>query len=203
MKKILLVVGAIITVLMVTACPEPEPELSNEKVITAFSFTADANDQLESDIEGTIDGTDISLTVPSGTDVKALVATVTTTGASVSIGETEQTSSTTPNDFTSDITYTVTAEDGTTEEYTVTVTDEPNTAKAITAFSLPADDNTALESDVEGTIDGTDITLTVPYGTVMTSLVATFTTTGDTVTIGETEQTSGTTATDFTSPVTY
>ena len=77
---------------------------SPEKAITAFSFLAPAatgviNESLHA----------IALTVPLGTDVSALVATFTTTGASVKVGSMPQVSGTTANDFTSPVTYTVTA----------------------------------------------------------------------------------------------
>ena len=52
----------------------------------------------------------------------ALVATFTTTGASVKVVSIVQISGTTPNDFTSPVDYTVTAADGYKQDYTVTVT---------------------------------------------------------------------------------
>ena len=64
----------------------------------------------------------MALTVPFGTDVTQLVATFTTTGASVKVGSTVQVSGTTANDFTSPVTYTVTAADASTQAYVVTVT---------------------------------------------------------------------------------
>ncbi|NTV02784.1 MAG: hypothetical protein HGB04_08395 [Chlorobiaceae bacterium] len=87
------------------------------KAITAFGFTNPA-------VTGTVNATShtIALTVPSGTDVTALTGTFTTTGASVKVGSTTQASGTTANDFTGPVTYTVTAEDGTIQDYTVTVT---------------------------------------------------------------------------------
>jgi hypothetical protein len=61
--------------------------------------------------------------MPYGTDVTALVATFTTTGAGVpKVGLTDQLSGTTANDFTSPVAYTITAADSTTATYTVTVT---------------------------------------------------------------------------------
>jgi len=84
------------------------------KNITAFSFTSPA-------ATGAISGTDISVTVPTGTDVTALVATFTHTGASVAVEGVAQTTAVTANDFTDPVVYTVTASDATTNEYTVTV----------------------------------------------------------------------------------
>jgi len=92
---------------------------SSAKAITAFSFHS-----LNPAVLGAIDqdAHTISLTVPSGTDVKHLVATFTTTGASVKVGSTTQTSGSTVNDFTNPVTYTVTAGDSSTQDYVVTVT---------------------------------------------------------------------------------
>ncbi|MEI7672118.1 MAG: hypothetical protein WCK00_08405 [Deltaproteobacteria bacterium] len=54
----------------------------------------------------------ISVTLPYGTNITALVATFTHTGTSVTVGAAVQTSDTTPNDFTSPVAYTVAGEDG-------------------------------------------------------------------------------------------
>jgi enhancing lycopene biosynthesis protein 2 len=162
---------------------------SSAKAITAFSLGG---------VVGTINeaGKTIAVTMPSGTSVTALVATFTTTGASVEVGSTIQVSGTTANDFTSPVTYTVIAADVTTQDYTVTVTLAASSAKAITAFSL---------GGVVGTINeaAKTIAVTMPSGTSVTALVATFTTTGASVKVGSTIQVSGTTANDFTSPVVY
>jgi uncharacterized delta-60 repeat protein len=71
-----------------------------------------------------------------------------------------------------------------------------SSAKAITVFSL---------NDVFGTINetGKTIAVTMPFGTDVKSMVATFTTTGVSVKVDSTTQISGTTANDFTSPVVY
>jgi hypothetical protein len=94
---------------------------NDAKTITAFSFTDDTNTVLSSDVTATISDISISATVPLGTDVTALIATFTTTGASVSVSDTTQVSATTANDFSSAVIYTVTAADGSTQDYTVSV----------------------------------------------------------------------------------
>jgi formylglycine-generating enzyme required for sulfatase activity len=180
-----------------------EPSASSAKEITAYSFTAAANPALDSTVTGTITGTEISLTVPYGTNVSSLIASFTTTGQSVTVDGNSQFSGTTANDFTDPVTYTVTAADGSTNEYTVTVTVAPNDAKEITAFSFTAAANPALDSTVTGTITGTDISVTVLGGTDVGSLVADFTSTGESVTVNGNPQVSGTTPNDFTDPVTY
>ncbi|OHE63215.1 MAG: hypothetical protein A2Y36_13300 [Treponema sp. GWA1_62_8] len=82
--------------------------------LSAFSFASPA-------AAGVISGTNVSISVPTGTALTTLVATFTTPCASVEVGSTIQTSGTTPNDFTNPVTYTVTAWDGTTQDYVVTV----------------------------------------------------------------------------------
>ena len=163
--------------------------LSSEKALIAFGIVTPA-------ATGVITGTNITITVPFGTSVTALVATFTKTGKSVSVGGAAQTSGTTVNDFTSPVVYIVTAEDNTTQKYLVTVTVAPSTAKDITSFSFNSPAATA-------TITGTNIDITVPYATSVSVLVASFATSGASVKIGLTEQISGVTTNDYTSPIVY
>jgi uncharacterized repeat protein (TIGR02543 family) len=163
------------------------------KALTAFSFSSPSVTAVINESAKTV-----ALTVPFGTDVTALVATFTSTGASVKVGTTMQTSGTTPNNFTSPVTYTVVASDGSTQAYVVTVTIASNTAKALTAFSFTSPAVTAAINETAKTV-----ALTVPFGTDVTALIATFASTGASVKVGTTMQTSGTTPNNFTSPVTY
>lgn len=71
--------------------------------------------------------------------------------------------------------------------------------KNITAFSFPQ--GTGVIVDTNSTT-GT-IAVTVPFGTPVTALIATFTTTGSSVAVGGTTQISGTTPNNFTGPVHY
>jgi DNA-binding beta-propeller fold protein YncE len=93
---------------------------SSNKAITTFSFSSVG-------AIGAIDesATSIDVTVPFGTNVSSLAATFTTTGLVVTVGAAVQTSGTTVNDFTAPVVYTVTAEDGSSVQYTVTVTQMP------------------------------------------------------------------------------
>jgi spore coat protein CotH len=165
------------------------PALSSAKAITVFSLNG---------VDGTINETEktIAVTMLSGTDVNALIATFTTTGVSVKVGSTVQISGITTNNFTSSVTYTVTAADASTQDYIVTVKVAPPSAKAITAFSL---------NGVVGTIHETEKTIAVTMfsGTDVKALIATFTTTGASVKVGSTVQISGITTNNFTSSVTY
>lgn len=167
---------------------------SSNKDIAAFSFTQSSNSSLPADTTGSISGNDISVVLPYGVSRTSLIATFSTTGATVKIGGITQTCSVTTNNFTNPVTYSVTAEDGSTKNYTVTVTNAANTAKDLTAFSVLG---------VSGTISGTSISVTVPNGTDLSAMVATFSTTGQTVKVGSTVQISGNTVNNFTVPVTY
>jgi hypothetical protein len=71
-----------------------------------------------------------------------------------------------------------------------------SSSKAITAYSLSGNQGTINES-------AKIIAVTVPKGTSLTALAATFTSTGSSVNIGTTAQVSGTTPNDFTSTVVY
>lgn len=97
------------------------------KSITSFVFLVEDNASagLSEDAVGLIDGTDITVSVPDGTDVQVLVATFESTGVEVKVGTTEQVSGETDNDFTDPVVYTVEANDTTVKNYTVTVTATP------------------------------------------------------------------------------
>ncbi|MFB9274980.1 cadherin-like beta sandwich domain-containing protein [Cohnella cellulosilytica] len=166
---------------------------STSKDMTSFGFEG-----LTPPVTGAITGTDIAATVPYGTDVGELVATFESTGASVAVGTDTQVSGTTANDFTFPVTYTVTAQDGSTKDYTVTVSVAASTSKDMTSFGFAG-----LTPPVTGVISGTNIAATVPYGTNVRGLVATFGSTGASVAVGTETQASGTTANNFTSPVIY
>ena len=85
------------------------PALGTAKNILTFVFPGQP--------DGIISGTNISVTVPTGTDVTALAPTYT-----VSALATGSPASGTTRNFTSPQTYTITAEDTSTQVYTVTVT---------------------------------------------------------------------------------
>lgn len=123
------------------------------KDITAFSF---------SEGSGVITGTNIAVTVPFGTNITALIPTITLSGGTVSP------LSGVAQDFINPVTYTVTAADSSTQTYTVAVTIAPNTAANILSFN-------STSPVATGVISGTNITLTVPFGTNLTDLPITIT----------------------------
>ncbi|MCL1846371.1 MAG: right-handed parallel beta-helix repeat-containing protein [Coriobacteriia bacterium] len=104
--------------------------LSTDKDITAFTLAGES---------ATITGTSISVTVPYGTDVTSLTPAVTHTGASYA--------PTGAQDFSSSVTYTVTAADSTTKAYAVTVTVAPPPTYSLTVTA-------GAGGDVSGTTTG-------------------------------------------------
>ena len=100
-----------------------EVDTSDLPLITAYSLPVGA---ASAPVAGVIDqgaGT-IAVAAVALTDVTNLAATFTASvGATVKVGSTAQTSTSTKNDFTNPVVYTVTAADGVkTKTYTVTVT---------------------------------------------------------------------------------
>ena len=155
--------------------------LSDIKAITGFTIPGQT-------VSTTIDESTyaISLTMPYGTDVTSLVPTITITGASV------DPISGTSTDFTSTTIYTVTAIDETIQAYDATVSLAPNSAKAITGFTIPTQVGSTTISESAHTI-----TIVMPNGTNVSALVSTFITTGSLVEIGEITQISGSTSVDL------
>ena len=155
------------------------------KVITGFQFPFGGTAGPAP--AGVLDPTARTITfrAPGGTDPRALVPRVDFTGASL------DPPSGTARNFTGPVEYKVTAEDGTSQVYTVAVT-VPKADKSVTAFRFAS-----LQAD--GVISEADrtITVTVPAGTDVTALVPLVTVTGTQVVPG-----SGVPG-DFTLPLSY
>ncbi|MCX9078800.1 MAG: hypothetical protein OIN84_12590, partial [Candidatus Methanoperedens sp.] len=93
--------------------------MSAEKAILAFGTPGQP---------ATISGTDITWTLPAGTDVTALSPAYAVSAFATGFPGTGST-----RDFTSPVQYTITAEDGSTQVYTVTVPSDPPTGLVATA----------------------------------------------------------------------
>jgi hypothetical protein len=127
--------------------------------------------------------------VPYGTDLTTLVPTI-----EVSPGATISPASDIARDFSSSLTYTVTAQDGvSTQDWVVSIQVLPNTATEITSFDVPELESAASIDNLLHTVSGT-----VPYGTNVTALVPTIE-----VSPGATLSPVSGAATDFSSPVPY
>ena len=142
---------------------DPAPVKSTEKAISTFTFSG-----ISPAVTASISATTISAGVPFSVDVTTLVPTIT-----VSTKATVSPASGSAQNFTNPVTYTVTAEDGTSQKYTVTVTKgaAPKSAeKIILTFGF-----NALSPAVAASISGLNITATLPSGTDATKLVPTIT----------------------------
>ena len=127
LKQTLKGLGLVVTFLFATSCGVRvlhynSSVLSSEKNIVEFSLI---------DVAGTIGEGDITVLLPYGTNTSALEPTIVVSDkATVSPGSME------PQDFKDSVLYTVTAEDGSTKEYTVTATIDSLTCEdAAAAFS--------------------------------------------------------------------
>ena len=98
-----------------TSC-EREEELSDKKEILGFVFEASKNTDLEHNVIGTITGTDVIAEVPFGTKINSMIPSI-----EVSSKATISPASGLTADFSNPVTYTVTAEDGSTKTFTANV----------------------------------------------------------------------------------
>nr|WP_269669523.1 S-layer homology domain-containing protein [Paenibacillus sp. GSMTC-2017] len=169
-------------------------EPSTAKEITYFALASHSSIGIIDESNQTI-----TLTVPHGTNRAALVPTFITTGTRVLLYGNQQVSGEAVVNFTNPVDYTVEDEAGNSLIYQVTVKEAASTAsttKVLQTFSIDG---------VEGLIDedAKTISVVLPTGSTRQNKTATFTTNGQSVYIGNTSQTSGATANDFTTPQTY
>lgn len=137
---------------------DPVAPKSTEKAVTAFSFAG-----LTPAVNATIDGNTITATVPFGTALTALVPTITTSPKA-----TVSPASGVAQNFTNSVTYTVTAEDGSTQTYTVTVSTQgvsitsfaPTSGGAGTSVVINGAGFSNVSTDNKVTINGVNATIT-------------------------------------------
>ncbi|MEX1995713.1 MAG: hypothetical protein WD887_02970, partial [Candidatus Saccharimonadales bacterium] len=119
---------------------------SSAKAITAFSFPEGTGVINESNHT-------ISVNVPFGTDVTALTSTISiTTGAAINLHDAVQ-------NFTSPVTYTVTAADASTQDYTVIVTILANTQTAPDAGGAATISNSTPQVVITNPTQAVDLTI--------------------------------------------
>ena len=103
--------------------PNPAPNPAPDPTITQFTLVPANNTGIDAEIIFSLDDNyEFSGRIPTNTEVSKLKASFEFTGTSVSIGDVAQESGTTENDFTNQLTYTVTNEDGDTQDYAVDLT---------------------------------------------------------------------------------
>jgi|GEM_PF-2028181 len=162
--------------------PEGRVRVYTVTVVKAASSSKDITHFLIDSVEGTINGNDITVIMPFGTDLDMLRGSIIHTGVSV------RPDSGSIQDFSEPVAYTVTARNGSTATYTVRVSVADSDAKDIIGFAIG---NTVAE------INGTQITLSLPFGTDLQKLAASITHTGLSVSpVSGSQQ-------DFRGPVTY
>ncbi len=161
------------------------------KDILTFKFLDSENGALSADVIGTVNANSITMTVPNGTVVTALVPDISISGQSVNPADGSAT------DFTTPATYTVTAPDTTTKDYTVTVNIAAIDAKDILSFDFLAVENAALSADIIGTVGVNTVNMTVPNGTDVSALIP------DVKISGQSVSPVDGLANDFSGPVTY
>ncbi len=180
---------------------------SSEKAFLVFGLTKADNPNIPADITGIISGTTVKIIVPYNTNLSSFKATFTNSPKSiVKIGNTEQQDKVTINDFTAPVIYSITAEDGTSINYTVSITCAPNSAKDLLSFGFLKTNNSSLPYDVIGIVEKANqrIICTIPAGVNRTNLIATFTLSDKaSAKVGPTIQISGSTPNNFISNITY
>lgn len=171
-----------VLVTVTTSSCKKEPQLSNQASILSFSF---ANPP----VTATITGTNIALSVPFGTDLTSLVPTIT-----ISEKATISPASGLARNFSSPVTYIVTAEDGITETaYTVTVTTLDPKEVVISAFEVNGAISVAIDQGAK------TITVNMPDGANVKALSPKITTIPASATVAPASNV----VQDFTNPVTY
>ncbi|MDR1743759.1 MAG: CotH kinase family protein [Dysgonamonadaceae bacterium] len=186
-----------------SSCSKDQPgeSLSSDARLESFSFSPTLNSGIETTVVGLIWKNEVNLSMPYTASLNKLIATFSFQGKSVMVGNVEQVSGVTQNDFSNPVTYTVVAEDGTKTNYTVIAA--KSSAAEFETFSFTPTLNGELEKIAAGSIQDQDVSLSIPYAASPNNLIANFTFKGRSVMIGNVEQVSGVTANNFSSPVTY
>ncbi len=149
---------------------------SDDASITSFIFRLIYNNALRQaglteDLVADINGTEITATVPYGTDISSLLPhIVISNGATIAPRDSQRL------DFNDIIDYVVTANDGnTTTTYRVNIAIAPSANAVIDSFVFELDNNNALvvaglTDDLAVTINGVDMVVEFPFGTDITDL---------------------------------
>ena len=165
-------------VISVTFAPNTQTD------IVSFILPEQASEAIIDDVNHTI-----SMAVVYGTDLSALIPEI-----GLSYGATISPPGSTEKDFSAPVTYTVTAEDGsTTQDWLVTITTAPNTETDIISYSFAEQTDDAIIDTGNHSVD-----ITVVYNSDLTSLVPTIE-----LSAGASVSPESNTPQDFTSPKNY
>ena len=148
---------------------------STENILSSFVFPSAMNASLTSDIRGTIDQNTgrVIAEIPRNIAITQLKAETT-----ISDGATISPDPSSARDYTSGVSYTVTAENGMNRKfYQVTISFLPSMESILSSFVFPSAMNASLTSDVRGTIDQNtgQVTAEIPRNIAITQLKAEFT----------------------------
>ncbi|GAB3517106.1 serine hydrolase [Emticicia fontis] len=158
MKNFLTLVALCI---IIFSCKKEAPKSSAKDILT-FSFKQSVT-SVDVDVEGVITGNEIKVSLPSGTTLKGLKATFTTSPlATVTVNDRYQVSNASTNDFTNPVTYKVTAEDGSTKDYTVSISKLPSSEKQLTSFYINFKTFSEAPTITKAKIAGNNFTIFMP-----------------------------------------
>lgn len=193
--------GILVTILLLfSACKDEEPPISSTKELLNFSILkSDNQGKVANDVEASIQGSVITLPLDKYDDLKSLIAVFEYNGKSITIDGVEQESGVTSNDYSQPLVFTVEAEDGSKQQYTVEIALKDT--GVLSAFRFLKKNNAFLTADVSSSIGEESIIPLVTFS--QSELIPTFTTNAVKVLVGEVEQKSGMTKNDFSSPVVY
>lgn len=193
--------GILVTILLLfSACKDEEPPISSTKELLNFSILkSDNQGKVANDVEASIQGSVITLPLDKYDDLKSLIAVFEYNGKSITIDGVEQESGVTSNDYSQPLVFTVEAEDGSKQQYTVEIALKDT--GVLSAFRFLKKNNAFLTADVSSSIGEESIIPLVTFS--QSELIPTFTTNAVKVLVDEVEQKSGMTKNDFSSPVVY
>lgn len=193
--------GILVTILLLfSACKDEEPSISSTKELLNFSILkSDNQGKVANDVEASIQGSVITLPLDKYDDLKSLIVVFEYNGKSITIDGVEQESGVTSNDYSQPLVFTVEAEDGSKQQYTVEIALKDT--GVLSAFRFLKKNNAFLTADVSSSIGEESIIPLVTFS--QSELIPTFTTNAVKVLVGEVEQKSGMTKNDFSSPVVY
>lgn len=193
--------GILVTILLLfSACKDEEPSISSTKELLNFSILkSDNQGKVANDVEASIQGSVITLPLDKYDDLKSLIAVFEYNGKSITIDGVEQESGVTSNDYSQPLVFTVEAEDGSKQQYTVEIALKDT--GVLSAFRFLKKNNAFLTADVSSSIGEESIIPLVTFS--QSEFIPTFTTNAVKVLVGEVEQKSGMTKNDFSSPVVY
>ena len=193
--------GILVTILLLfSACKDEEPSISSTKELLNFSILkSDNQGKVANDVEASIQGSVITLPLDKYDDLKSLIAVFEYNGKSITIDGVEQESGVTSNDYSQPLVFTVEAEDGSKQQYTVEIALKDT--GVLSAFRFLKKNNAFLTADVSSSIGEESIIPLVTFS--QSELIPTFTTNAVKVLVGKVEQKSGMTKNDFSSPVVY